>query len=101
MWFSRTDRELKAEREEKGRQTVVGLGLAFAWTCFTGLAAIGAYVNVGPEEHELMLSVLLSLEESLLILTSMPNLLSKTSYDGEALSSSGCSSSFCWELFPG
>lgn len=48
---------------------MVGLGLAFAWTCFTGLAAFGAYVNVGPEEHELMLSVLLSLEESLSILT--------------------------------
>lgn len=44
--FSRTDRVLKAEGEEKGRQPVVGLSLAFAWTCFTGLAAIGAYVNV-------------------------------------------------------
>lgn len=60
---------LKAEGEEKGRQPVVGLGLAFAWTRFTGLAAVGVYVNMGPEEHELMLSALLSLEESLSILT--------------------------------
>lgn len=60
---------LKAEGEEKGRQPAAGLGLAFAWTCFTSLAAIGADVNVGPGEHELMLSALLSLEESLSILT--------------------------------
>lgn len=101
VWFFRADRVLKAEGEEKGRQPVVRLGLAFAWTCFTGLAAIRDYVYVGCEEHELALCVLLSLEESLLILTSISNLLSKTSYDGEAFSSSGCSSSFCWEFFPG
>ena len=100
VWFSRADPTLKADGEEKGRQPVVGLGLASAWTCCTGLAAIGAYVNVGHEKRELVLSTLLSLEESLSILTSISNLLSKTSYSREAFSSSGCSSSFCWEFFP-
>lgn len=52
----------------EGKAASVGLGLAFARTCFTGLAAIGDHANVGPEEHELTLNALLSLEESLLIL---------------------------------
>lgn len=92
---------LKADGEGKGRQPVVGLGLAFAWTCYTGLAGTGAYIYVACEEHELMLSILLSLEESLSILSSISNLFLKTSYDGEAFSSSGCSGSFCWEFFSG